>query len=226
LATVTGALPSEDPRDAVIREQAERLALQDEQIAGHAERIAVLEAVVADLRERLESALRAGSRNSGNSSVPPSMDDQPGRKPPRRERRAAERAAGKRKQGKQPGSPGASMMWEVPDRTEDHFPEGACPCGADLAEAADLGTVRSFQQEEVPAASAERVQHDLHEVRCACGLAKPVPRPLLAKKSPHACSLRVAAAPRGGRPPVARQSRFHGSCWVGELCDQAERKMK
>jgi len=26
---VTGALPSEDPRDAVIREQAERLALQD-----------------------------------------------------------------------------------------------------------------------------------------------------------------------------------------------------
>ena len=59
---MTGALPSEDPRDAVIREQAERLALRDEQIAGHAERIAVLEAVVADLRERLESALRAGSR--------------------------------------------------------------------------------------------------------------------------------------------------------------------
>ena len=174
---MTDALPSEDPRDAVIREQAERLALQDEQIAGHAERIAVLEAVVADLRERLESALRAGSRNSGNSSVPQSMDDQPGRKPPRRERRAAERAAGKRKQGKQPGSPGASMMWEVPDRTEDHFPEGACPCGADLAEAADLGTVRSFQQEEVPAASAERVQHDLHEVRCACGLAHAAPRP-------------------------------------------------
>jgi len=69
------------------------------------------------------------------------------------------------------------MMWEVPDRTEDHFPEGACPCGADLAEAADLGTVRSFQQEEVPAASAERVQHDLHEVRCACGLAHTASRP-------------------------------------------------
>ena len=90
----------EDPRDALIREQAER--------------ITALEAVVADLREQLERALRAGSRNSGNSSMPPSTDDQPGRKPPRRERRAAERAAGKRKQGKQPGSPGASMAWEVP----------------------------------------------------------------------------------------------------------------
>jgi hypothetical protein len=69
------------------------------------------------------------------------------------------------------------MMWEVPDRTEDHFPEGACPCGADLAEAADLGTVRSFQQEEVPAAMAERVQHDLHEVRCPCGREHAAPRP-------------------------------------------------
>jgi transposase len=69
-----------DPRDALIREQAEQ--------------IAVLEAMVADLREQLERALRAPSRNSGNSSMPPSADDQPGRRPPRRERRAAERAAG------------------------------------------------------------------------------------------------------------------------------------
>ena len=155
-------VPAEDPRDALIREQAEQ--------------IAVLQALVADLREQLESALRASSRNSGNSSMPPSSDDQPGRKPPRRERRAAERAAGK-KQGKQPGSPGASMTWEVPDRTEDHFPCGACSCGRDLAGAGDLGVSRSFQQEEVPAASAERVQHDLHEVRCACGLAHAASRP-------------------------------------------------
>jgi transposase len=151
---VTDTPPLEDPRDALIREQAER--------------IAALEAVVADLREQLAVAARARSRNSGNSSMPPSSDDLPGRKPPRRERRAAERA-GKRKQGKQPGSPGASMTWEVPDRTEVHFPQGACSCGRDLAEAADLGVARSYQQEEIPAAAAERVQHDLHEVRCACG---------------------------------------------------------
>jgi transposase len=162
---VTDALPEEpsaDPRDALIREQAER--------------IVALEAVVADLRERLEAAERAGSRNSGNSSMPPSSDDLPGRKPPRKQRRAAERAE-RKKRGKQPGSPGASMTWEVPDRTEDYFPQGACSCGRDLAGGADLGVARSYQQEEVPAAAAERVQHDLHGVRCACGRPHVAARP-------------------------------------------------
>jgi transposase len=167
---------AEDPRDALIREQAVRLEAQAAEIAGQAERIAALEVLIADLREQLAAAARAGSRNSGNSSMPPSSDDLPGRKPPRRERRAAERA-GKKKQGKQPGSPGASMTWEVPGRTEDHYPGGACSCGRDLADAADLGVARSYQQEEIPAAPAERVQHDLHQARCACGKAHVAPRP-------------------------------------------------
>ena len=154
--------PPGDPRDALIREQAER--------------IAALEAVVADLREQLAAAQRAGSRNSGNSSMSPSSDDLPGRKPPRKQRRAAERAEKKRR-GKQPGSPGAAMRWEVPDRTEDHYPEGACSCGRDLADAEDFGVTRSFQQEEIPAAPAERVQHDLHEAKCACGRVHVAPRP-------------------------------------------------
>jgi transposase len=155
---------SADPRDALIREQAEK--------------IAALEALVSDLREQLEAALRAGSRNSGNSSMPPSSDDLPGRKQPsRQQRRAAERAAKKRR-GKQPGSPGASMTWEVPDRSEDHYPEGACRCGTGLRDAEDLGVTRSYQQEEIPAAPSERVQHDLHAVRCpGCGREHAAPRP-------------------------------------------------
>jgi transposase len=161
-------VPPEDPRDALIREQAQRIETQ-------AGRIAALEAVVAGLREQLAAAERSGSRNSGNSSMPPSSDDLPGRRPPRKQRRAAERAGKTR--GKQPGSPGASMTWEVPDRTEDHYPGGSCSCGRDLADAADLGVSRSFQQEEVPAAAAERVQHDLHSARCACGKTHVAPRP-------------------------------------------------
>lgn len=154
----------EDPRDALIRQQAEE--------------IASLKAAVAELRERLETLERARSRNSGNSSLPPSSDDRPGQGLPRKQRRAAERdAAKKRKRGGQPGSPGASMSWEVPDRAEDHYPEGPCSCGASLEDAADLGVSRSFQQEEIPAAPAERVQHDLHRVRCRCGREHAAPRP-------------------------------------------------
>jgi hypothetical protein len=74
---------SADPREVLIREQAET--------------IAALEAVVADLREQLEAALRAGSRNSGNSSMSPSSDDLPGRTPSRQQRRAAERTAKKKR---------------------------------------------------------------------------------------------------------------------------------
>jgi hypothetical protein len=69
------------------------------------------------------------------------------------------------------------MCWEDPDRTEDHYPQGACECGRDLADAADLGVARSYQQEEIPAGPAERVQHDLHQAKCACGRAPVAPRP-------------------------------------------------
>ena len=77
----------------------------------------------------------------------------------------------------QPGSPGASMSREVPDRTEDHYPQGTCACGRDLAQAADLGVARSYQQEEIPAAPAERVQHDLHQALCGCGREHVAERP-------------------------------------------------
>ena len=140
--------------------------------------VAELAAQVQALQERIADLERAASRNSGNSSMPPGSDDLPGRKAPRKQRRAQERAGGKkRNRGKQPGAPGAAMRWEDPDRTENHYPEGACGCGRDLADAADLGVARSYQQDEIPAAPAERVQHDLHETRCACGREHVAPRP-------------------------------------------------
>src|SRR5260221_5576421 len=115
MSAMTDAPPPGDPRDALIREQAARLEAQEQQlagqaerIAGQAERIAALEAVGADLREQLAAAERAGSRDSGDSSQSPSTDDLPGRKPPRKERRAPGRGGKKRKGGEQPGRPGAS----------------------------------------------------------------------------------------------------------------------
>ena len=160
---MTESLPPEDPRDALIRE-----------LTGQ---VSELTALVAELREQLEAARRAASRNSGNSSLPPSGDDQPGRQP-RRERRAAERAEKKRSRGKQPGSPGAAMRWREPDETLDHFPAGACACGLDLAGAADLGVARSYQQEDVPEPRpSRRYQHNLHKAKCACGEVHVAERP-------------------------------------------------
>ena len=51
------------------------------------------------------------------------------------------------------------------------------PAAVTWPDAADLGVARSYQQEEIPAAAAERVQHDLHEARCACGRAHAAARP-------------------------------------------------
>jgi hypothetical protein len=75
-----------------------------------------------------------------------------------------------RNPGKQPGAPGSHLAWsQDPERTVPHFPRGACACGADLAGAADLGVAASHQQIEIPEMTAKIIQHDLHEVACACG---------------------------------------------------------
>lgn len=66
---MTDAPLPEDPRDALIREQAERLAVQDRQlvqVAVQAEQIAVLEAMVA--------ASLINPKPSGQFSEPPPRD--------------------------------------------------------------------------------------------------------------------------------------------------------
>src|SRR5271157_1385231 len=104
------------------------------------------DARIAELEERLERLI---SRNSGNSSMPPSADDLPGKKPPERK---PQRGGGGRP-GKQRGAPGAHLAWnDKPDKTADVFPAGSCQCGADLAGAADLGVRYSHQVTDLPEA--------------------------------------------------------------------------
>jgi transposase len=127
---------------------------------------AELRAQITELAERVARLERLISRNSGNSSMPPSTDDLPGKKPPERKPR---RGSGGRP-GKQRGAPGAHLAWsDEPDKTVDVFPAGRCDCGADLAGGADLGVRYSHQVTDLPEARAETTQYDRHEVECPCG---------------------------------------------------------
>lgn len=122
-------MPLDAARDAMIAVQTrviEVLAAGNARLAGQ----------VTDLAARVERLERLASRNSDNSSMPPSADDLPGHRPPPRK----QPGGGKRKQGKQPGAPGSHLAWsEHPDDTVPHFPAGVCECGAALDGAADLG---------------------------------------------------------------------------------------
>ncbi|MGW0633348.1 IS66 family transposase [Streptomyces sp. NPDC002758] len=117
------------------------------------------------------------SRNSGNSSMPPSKDDGPGRATPRKERRA--KPSGRAK-GKQPGASGTALRRregdELDDR-QDRYPEGTCDCGADLSAAMDLGVADRYQQHEIPLVSMSVVQYDQHAVACECGRVHTAKRP-------------------------------------------------
>jgi transposase len=80
--------------------------------------------------------------------MPPSADDLPGKTAlqPRKSR-----GGGKKRQGKQPGAPGAHLAWsENPNTMVPLFPPGACACGRDLADAADLGVAASHQVIDTP----------------------------------------------------------------------------
>jgi transposase len=143
------------------------------------ERDAVIAAqaeAIAELRAKVERLERLVSRNSGNSSFPPSMDAQPGRARPKPKPRR--RSDGTRGQGKQPGAPGSHLAWSAsPHERADCFPQGSCRCGAALAAGTDLGVAASHQQVEIPLVSARVIQHDRHAVRCGCGHVTWAPAP-------------------------------------------------
>jgi transposase len=136
-------------------------------IAEQAQAIGELRADVVALAAEVRELRRRLGRNSGNSSMAPPADDLPGREPPPAK---PKRGRGGRRPGGQPGAPGSHLARaESPDDTVPHFPQGACECGAALADAADLGVAASHQVIDVPLESAKVIQHDLHEVACSCG---------------------------------------------------------
>lgn len=153
---------------------ARRLFVEVQDLTGVNTELAAANAALTDRVARLE---RLVSRNSRNSGTPPSKDDDLGRTPPADE---PEAAGGDlpRKRGRRKGAPGAHLAWSPdPNETLDHFPQGVCGCGSDLAGAADLGVYAAHQQIDVPLMAATVTQHDRHAVRCGCGKMHVAARP-------------------------------------------------
>ena len=166
-----------------IAAQAVQITAQDRQISAQARQIADLDEANEDLAGRLARLEHLLSRNSQNSSNPPSKDDEPG-KPPlaRRTRRGAEP---KRKPGKQSGAPGFHLAWtDDPNERIDRFPPGQCDCGQELTAATDLGVVDRYQQHDIPQVTVKIIQFDQHAVRCGCGQVHTAARPEGARSGP------------------------------------------
>src|SRR3954454_14493157 len=180
--------PEEMSRDeliVVVRAQAVQISAQAVQIS---ELMEANEALTARLA-RLEHLL---SRNSGNSSSPPSRDDDPGKPAPPDKQRG--RGGPKRARGKQPGTPGTHLAWtDDPDERRDRFPEGRCDCGWDLDGARDLGIVDRYQQHEIPQVAVTITQYDQHQVQCGCGRRHTADRPDGARSGPVGYGPNLAA---------------------------------
>jgi transposase len=153
----------------------EMLAEKNASLADLAERngrlsgqVEALSGQVEALLERVARLERQVSRNSGNSGMSPSSDDIPGRTPPGPKPERGR--GGKKRQGKQPGAPGAHLAWsDDPGDRKPLFPRGECGCGRDLDDALDLGIARSHQVVDTPEATAAVTRYDEHAVRCRCG---------------------------------------------------------
>jgi transposase len=163
-----------------LTESNEQLRTGNEELRTNNEELRAVNEVLAARLARVEHLL---SRNSGNSSMPPSCDHDPGKTAPPQKQRSRGRLG--RKRGKQPGAPGSHLPWtQTPNARFDRFPQGHCECGRDLGAAADLGIVDRYQQHEVPPVSVTITQYDSHQVGCGCGRVHTATRPEGARGGP------------------------------------------
>jgi transposase len=142
---------SADPRPSYEDLAAENAELR-EMVAGLRSVVTTLRAEVAELRRQV-------GRNSRNSSQPPSADS-PFTKPAPR----SLRAKSGRKPGGQPGHPGSTLAF-VADPDE---PGPCAGCGADLADAHEVGVERR-QVFDLPPIAVRVAEHQLVTRLCSCG---------------------------------------------------------
>jgi transposase len=164
-------------RDELIDQQAKIIVkLQQENVFLRQE-LTQQTTLITQLQEQLEKLNRRFSRNSKNSSMPPSSDDVlPGRSSSE-EGEQSEPASGikdedvkPKKRGKQPGVKGTTLKpVDNPDKQESVY-ASHCVCGEALDPRINrVEQTQSFQQIDIPPVRAIVTQYNLHSLRCYCG---------------------------------------------------------
>ncbi len=150
-----------DAQARIAELEAENTALRA-RVAELNEQVALLAGKIADLEKLL-------GRNSSTSSKPPSTDPGSAKsKRPENANRTARRALG-RKQGKQPGAPGATLSQVAePDVVLTHRPARCRSCEASLDDAEVVAT-RTRQVFDVPDPTVVVTEHRAERRRCSCG---------------------------------------------------------
>jgi transposase/uncharacterized coiled-coil protein SlyX len=159
-------VPGIDERIAVLEERNAELEVENvalrARVAELNEQVAVLAGKLADLEKLL-------GRNSSNSSKPPSTDPGTAKNArPENANRAARRSLA-RKQGKQPGAPGATLAQITdPDEVNVHRPRWCRSCERSLDDRAVVG-VSARQVFDVADPRVVVVEHRAEARRCSCG---------------------------------------------------------
>ena len=152
----------------------------EELAARNAELLAVVAeqaALIEALRAEVAALRRQVSRDSSNSSRPPSQDGAASKAEKRAGQRGARRAQPGRPQGGQKGHPGASLAWAARPGEILVIEPGSCGgCGAGLAGAAGRAG-RAVQVFDIPPAALTVTEYQMMSRTCGCGQVTTAPAP-------------------------------------------------
>lgn len=113
------------------------------------------------LREKLSKY--ENPKNSRNSSIPPSKDEN------RPLKTKSLRESSDKKVGGQKGHEGNTLkMTGTPDKVVEHVPDFCCACGSDLQDVS-VEFVSKRQVVDIPVIKPEYIEHQIFKKQCTCG---------------------------------------------------------
>lgn len=143
-------------QNLLIEEQSEKIRHQSEKIESLSIEVESLKLENNGLKEKLHK------KNSKNSSIPPSKDEN------RPKHNQSLRRTSGRKTGGQKGHPGDTLkMTQTPDEIVKHIPAYCRKCGKELETKAELNQTR--QVIDIPPITQITTEHQVYSRSCSCG---------------------------------------------------------